>query len=67
LQDVWAEGHQLANQLSFRWPQVSGIGLKAKVPNASSKALQLISEMLYWNPKKRPNANQVYFSKFWLL
>nr|XP_002124422.3 serine/threonine-protein kinase ICK [Ciona intestinalis] len=62
----WPEGHQLANQMNFRWPQVTGIGLKAKVNNASPEALHLIVDMLQWNPKKRPAASQAlrypYFS-----
>uniref|UniRef100_H2YAB8 non-specific serine/threonine protein kinase n=1 Tax=Ciona savignyi TaxID=51511 RepID=H2YAB8_CIOSA len=62
----WPEGHHLANQMNFRWPQVTGIGLKAKVSNASPEALQLFTDMLQWNPKKRPTASQAlrypYFS-----
>ncbi|XP_076805120.1 uncharacterized protein LOC143448998 isoform X2 [Clavelina lepadiformis] len=62
----WPEGHQLANQMSFRWPQVVGVGLKSKVPNASQDGFQLMVEMLQWNPKKRPTATQAlrhsYFS-----
>lgn len=62
----WPEGHQLASQMNFRWPQVAGVGLRAKVPNASSEAMQLMVDMLQWNPKKRPTASQAlrypYFS-----
>ena len=45
--------------MNFRWPQVAGVGLRAKVPNASSEAMQLMVDMLQWNPKKRPTASQV--------
>nr|CAB3255183.1 serine/threonine-protein kinase ICK [Phallusia mammillata] len=62
----WPEGQNLANQMNFRWPQVAGVGLKAKVSNASPEALQLITDMVQWNPKKRPTASQAlrypYFS-----
>lgn len=62
----WPEGHHLSSQLNFRWPQMSGIGLKTAVPNASNEAMQLMVDMLHWNPKKRPTASQAlrypYFS-----
>ena len=66
-QNDWPEGHHLANSMNFRWPQVVGVGLKSKVPNASPDALQLIVDMLQWNPKKRPTASQVTMKYFFLL
>ncbi|XP_039257269.2 uncharacterized protein LOC120333933 isoform X2 [Styela clava] len=54
----WPEGYQLASRMNFRWPQCTATPLKTLIPNASSEALQLIQEMLHWNPKKRPTAVQ---------
>ncbi|KAM7322855.1 hypothetical protein ACRRTK_018360 [Alexandromys fortis] len=34
------------------------INLKTLIPNASSEAIQLMTEMLSWDPKKRPTASQ---------
>ncbi|XP_058528519.1 serine/threonine-protein kinase MAK isoform X2 [Ochotona princeps] len=34
------------------------INLKTLIPNASNEAIQLMTEMLSWDPKKRPTASQ---------
>jgi len=54
----WPEGHQLSGKLNFRWPQMAGVGVKSQVPQASNEGLQLMVDMLHWNPKKRPTASQ---------
>ncbi|XP_070603340.1 serine/threonine-protein kinase MAK isoform X3 [Erythrolamprus reginae] len=54
----WPEGYQLAAAMNFRFPQCVSINLKTLIPNASSEALFLMNEMLYWDPKKRPTASQ---------
>lgn len=57
----WSEGHQLAARMNFRWPQCTATPLKTLIPNASDDAIQLMQDMLQWNPKKRPTASQVKF------
>uniref|UniRef100_A0A8D0H3W1 non-specific serine/threonine protein kinase n=1 Tax=Sphenodon punctatus TaxID=8508 RepID=A0A8D0H3W1_SPHPU len=54
----WPEGYQLASGMNFRFPQCVPISLKTLIPNASSEAIQLMSDMLNWDPKKRPTASQ---------
>ncbi|NWV00398.1 MAK kinase, partial [Upupa epops] len=54
----WPEGYHLASAMNFRFPQCVPISLKTLIPNASSDAIQLMSDMLNWNPKKRPTASQ---------
>ncbi|XP_036901305.1 serine/threonine-protein kinase MAK isoform X3 [Sturnira hondurensis] len=54
----WPEGYQLASAMNFRFPQCVPINLKTLIPNASNEAIQLMTEMLNWNPKKRPTASQ---------
>ncbi|NXX82968.1 MAK kinase, partial [Urocolius indicus] len=54
----WPEGYHLASAMSFRFPQCVPISLKTLIPNASNEAIQLMSDMLNWNPKKRPTAIQ---------
>lgn len=58
LQEDWPEGVQLATRMSFRWPPCSPADLKTVVPNASKDGLDLMRQMLQWNPKKRPTAMQ---------
>uniref|UniRef100_A0A6J0TWN7 Serine/threonine-protein kinase MAK isoform X2 n=1 Tax=Pogona vitticeps TaxID=103695 RepID=A0A6J0TWN7_9SAUR len=55
----WPEGYQLAAAMNFRFPQCVSINLKTLIPNASNEAIQLMSDMLNWDPKKRPTASQV--------
>ncbi|XP_060228496.1 serine/threonine-protein kinase MAK isoform X1 [Meriones unguiculatus] len=54
----WPEGYQLASSMNFRFPQCIPINLKTLIPNASCEAIQLMTEMLSWDPKKRPTASQ---------
>ncbi|NXD70068.1 ICK kinase, partial [Eolophus roseicapillus] len=54
----WLEGYQLSASMNFRWPQCVPNNLKTLIPNASSEAVQLMRDMLQWDPKKRPTASQ---------
>ncbi|XP_056421704.1 serine/threonine-protein kinase ICK isoform X2 [Hyla sarda] len=54
----WPEGYQLASAMNFRWPQCVPINLKTLVPNASSDGIQIMRDMLQWDPKKRPTASK---------
>lgn len=54
----WPEGYQLASLMNFRFPQCVPINLKMLIPNASNEAIRLMTEMLSWDPKKRPTASQ---------
>ncbi|KAK1338304.1 hypothetical protein QTO34_001419 [Cnephaeus nilssonii] len=54
----WPEGYQLSSAMNFRWPQCVPNNLKTLIPNASSEAIQLLRDLLQWDPKKRPTASQ---------
>uniref|UniRef100_A0A3B1JGC4 non-specific serine/threonine protein kinase n=1 Tax=Astyanax mexicanus TaxID=7994 RepID=A0A3B1JGC4_ASTMX len=54
----WAEGYHLAATMSFRWPQCVPTSLRTLIPNASTEAIQLMRDLLQWDPKKRPAASQ---------
>ncbi|XP_043284779.1 serine/threonine-protein kinase dyf-5-like isoform X2 [Venturia canescens] len=56
--DDWPEGYQLAAAMNFKFPVLSRIPLKDLIPNASHEAIELIDDMLQWNPIKRPSAQQ---------
>ncbi|XP_063772769.1 serine/threonine-protein kinase ICK isoform X2 [Pseudophryne corroboree] len=54
----WPEGYQLASTMNFRWPQCVPNNLKTLIPNASSDGIQIMRDMLQWDPKKRPTASK---------
>jgi len=51
----WPEGHQLAANMNFRFPQCVSSDISQIIPQASRDAVQLMSDLMLWNPKKRPN------------
>jgi len=67
-QTSWSEGCKLAAQVGFTFPQCSPVNLSTLMPNACEDAIQLLTEMLRFDPQKRPNATQVlqhpYFANF---
>lgn len=54
----WPEGFLLASAMNFRWPQCVPSSLKTLIPNASPDALLLMTDLLQWDPKKRPASAQ---------
>ncbi|XP_043082573.1 serine/threonine-protein kinase MAK isoform X1 [Puntigrus tetrazona] len=52
----WPEGYQLASAMNFRFPQCVPTPLKTLIPNATNEALDLMRDLLHWDPKKRPSA-----------
>uniref|UniRef100_A0AAY4DT02 non-specific serine/threonine protein kinase n=1 Tax=Denticeps clupeoides TaxID=299321 RepID=A0AAY4DT02_9TELE len=63
----WPEGHHLAAAMNFRWPQCVPTSLRCLIPNASAEAIQLMRDLLQWDPKKRPAAGQALrFSYFYV-
>lgn len=65
---TWPEGYRLASQIGFSFPQMQGIGLGQVIKDASLDAIELITDMLKFDPAKRPTAAQVlqhpYFAGF---
>lgn len=59
LENDWPEGYQLASAMNFRWPQCVPTNLKTLIPNASPEAIHLMTDLLQWDPKKRPASAQV--------
>nr|XP_020458785.1 serine/threonine-protein kinase ICK-like isoform X2 [Monopterus albus] len=54
----WPEGYQLASAMNFRWPQCVPSNLKTLIPDASPEAIHLLTDLLQWDPKKRPASVQ---------
>ena len=59
LQEDWPEGYQLAAAMNFRFPQCVQVPFRQVIPNASNDGLQVLRDMLLWNPQKRPSSPQV--------
>ncbi|KAF6770723.1 hypothetical protein AHF37_10885 [Paragonimus kellicotti] len=55
----WPEGYQLAAAMNFRFPQCAPSCLQSLIPNAGPEGIQLISDLIAWNPKRRPTAREV--------
>ena len=54
--DTWNDGIQQANIVGIRFPTNPGIELEKVVPGASSEAIDLMKQMLKWDPNKRATA-----------
>ncbi|VDP94853.1 unnamed protein product [Echinostoma caproni] len=54
----WPEGYQLAAAMNFKFPQCSPSCLRSLIPNANREAIQLIADLIAWNPKRRPTARE---------
>ena len=54
----WSEGFKLAAAMNFKFPQFSPTSLSTLIPTASPEAIALMSDMMRWNPAKRPSAKQ---------
>ena len=56
---TWPEGLKLASAMNFKFPQVAKTPLSTLVPNASVEAIDLMTEMMHFDPSKRPSAAKV--------
>ena len=54
----WPDAYKLAANMNFKYPQFSPTHLASIIPNASKEAIVLMTDMLKWNPGKRPSAQQ---------
>ncbi|KAF5225684.1 protein kinase [Trypanosoma cruzi] len=54
----WDEGYQLSRRLNMRFPTVVPTPLRQLLPNAPPAAIDLIEQMLRFNPSDRPTATQ---------
>ncbi|CAK0904338.1 unnamed protein product [Prorocentrum cordatum] len=58
-QAQWPEGHKLAGQMGFKFPQMTPTALEVLLPQGSPNGLCLAAELLQWDPGRRPNASKV--------
>jgi protein kinase len=57
-QKTWPDAARRASKLGIRFPTVTPTGLDATVPTASPLGLSLLSDLLRYDPAKRPTAAQ---------
>lgn len=58
MQNEWPEGHRLASVIQFHFPECPRVELTAVVTRASSSGIQLLEDLLQWDPERRPTAQQ---------
>jgi protein kinase len=54
---TWPEGVKLAAQMQFRFPQFAATPLAQLVTNASPEAIQLLQDLMLYDPQQRPTAS----------
>eukprot|EP00792_Barthelona_sp_PAP020_P005088 TRINITY_DN2490_c0_g1_i1.p1 TRINITY_DN2490_c0_g1~~TRINITY_DN2490_c0_g1_i1.p1 ORF type:complete len:429 (+),score=76.30 TRINITY_DN2490_c0_g1_i1:48-1334(+) len=63
----WPEGLKLAQNIGFSYPSTSPTDLASICKNASTEAIELMMDMMHYDPAKRPTASQClqypYFTK----
>ncbi|XP_031502285.1 cyclin-dependent kinase F-4-like [Nymphaea colorata] len=63
-QRTWADGLHLANSMNYEFPQFVAADLATLIPSVSKDAINLISLLCSWNPRKRPTAAEVLQHSF---
>jgi protein kinase len=54
---TWPEGVKLAAQMQFRFPQFAATPLAQLITNASPEAVQLLQDLMLYDPQQRPTAS----------
>lgn len=54
----WHEGYRLASVIQFHFPECPKVPLGTLITRAGQEALDVINNMLMWDPEKRPTAQQ---------
>jgi len=57
-QATWQDGHKLAAQIGFRFPQFVPTSLQTLIPTASQDGVNIMLKMMEWDPAKRPSCAQ---------
>lgn len=55
---MWPDGMKLASAMGFKFPKMAGTPLRKLIPQAGSDALELMTQLMAWNPSKRPSCTQ---------
>ena len=61
---IWPEGIHKANYIGFKFPNCNKIELNNIIQNASEDAIDLMNQMLQWDPNRRATASNLLNHKF---
>ena len=65
---TWNEGLQMAKMINIKFPNFNGVELDSIIHDASSDAIDLMKQMLQWDPNKRATAqnllNHPFFTNY---
>ena len=62
--DIWPDGVQQANYIGFKFPNNNKIELENIIQNASEDAIDLMKQMIRWDPNRRASAASLLNHKF---
>ena len=62
--DIWNDGIRQANIIGMKFPTCPGTDLEKVIPGASAEAIDLMKQMIQWDPNKRATAKNLCFNKF---
>jgi serine/threonine protein kinase len=54
----WQDGIKLASTMGFKFPNIMPVPVAKQIPNAPDIALQIIADMILYDPDKRPTASE---------
>ena len=57
--DIWNDGIRQANIVGIKFPTCPGTELEKIIPEASSEAIDLMKQMIKWDPNKRATAKNL--------
>ena len=57
--DIWNDGIRQANIIGMKFPTCQGTDLEKVIPEASSEAIDLMKQMIQWDPNKRATAKNL--------
>ena len=57
--EIWNDGIRQANIIGMKFPTCSGTDLEKVIPEASSEAIDLMKQMIQWDPNKRATAKKL--------
>ncbi|CAD8202501.1 unnamed protein product [Paramecium pentaurelia] len=63
-QTEWPEGCRLVSQMGLALAQFQPLQLQQLIPNASTEAINLLTQMIRWDPNKRITATQMLTHPF---
>jgi protein kinase len=60
----WPQGLKLAREMKFQFPTYAPVPLRKLVPNASPEAIHLMTQLLHYDPARRPTCAEALSHPF---